>query len=151
MLSAPNTAIVFVAKEYLAYQQEVLRLLAAHVQFDPVTFEPVDRKYTTALKGVLAEGGMTNALQAQALKFAAFHVQTEVKARGLEALELVLPFDEAQMFAEQIALIKKQLGVSTVEIRGSEEVCQDDVPTKQGCKREQAIPAKPSILFVRRS
>jgi leucyl-tRNA synthetase len=147
----PNTAIVFVAKEYLSYQQDVLKLLAANVEFDPVTFEPVDRKYTTALKGVLAEGGLSSALQAQALKFAAFHVQTEVKARGLEALELVLPFDEAQMFLEQITLIKKQLGVTTVEIRGSHEVCEDDVPSKQGCKRELAIPAKPSILFVRRS
>ena len=138
----PSEAVIFVAKEYLPYQCEVLRLLGEFVPLDETTNEPSDKKFISVLKDKLPAG----AAGANALKFAAFHVQTEVKARGKQALETRLPFDEAAMLAEQMSLIKKQLGLQDLRILPSTaDFAEDNLkPTK----REGAIPGKATILFL---
>ena len=139
----PKQAVVFVAKEYLPFQQKVLRMISEAVAFDSATHEPLDKKYIAKLKELLPTG----AESAQALKFAAYHIQNEVKARGVEALELNLPFDESAMLGSQEALIKKQLGVSCLVIAESTNAAFDPQANAK-VKREAAIPARPTIVFM---
>jgi leucyl-tRNA synthetase len=138
----PNEAVIFVAKEYLPYQCDVLSLIGELVPLDSATNEPIDKKWISLLKAKLPAGGAG----ANSLKFASFHMSTEVKARGIQALETSLPFDEAAMLAEQTSLIKRQLGVESLRIVSKDIDLAEDVtkPTK----RELSIPGKATILFL---
>ena len=141
-ISHPSEAVIFVAKEYLPYQQQVLKLLASHVPVNPDTNDPMDKKYISILKDLLPPG----AEGANSLKFAAFHVQTEVKARGASAYELALPFDEGMMLEEQRGLIIKQLGITNLRILSTGEILSQD--TGKPPRREAAVPGKPTVLFL---
>jgi leucyl-tRNA synthetase len=108
--------------------------------------EPVDKKYMSALKEHPEIKALPAPEQVKALKFAAFHMSTEVKLRGKEALELTLPFNEVDMLKEQTGLVAKQLGLTgQVEILAASAECEKD--TLKPTKRESATPGRPTILF----
>lgn len=91
---------------------------------------------------------LSSADQVKALKFAAFHMANDVKLRGKQALELDLPFNEADMLREQTGLVAKQLGLTgQVEVLSASAECDKDV--LKPSKREQATPGRPTILFYR--
>jgi leucyl-tRNA synthetase len=143
----PTDAIIFCAEGYAPFQKAALIALG-QVELDSEN-EPVDKKYMTQLKENSDIKNLSSADQIKALKFAAFHMSNEVKLRGKEALELEIPFNEAEMLNGQTGLIAKQLALSGhVTVQSAVENCEQD--TMKPSKREQATPGKPAILFFRR-
>ncbi len=143
-IEQPTDAIIFVAEGYAPFQRAALIALT-EVETDSEN-EPLDKKYMSALKDHAEIKALPAPDQVKALKFAAFHMSTEVKLRGKEALELALPFNEADMLKEQTGLVAKQLGLSgQVEILLASAECEKD--TLKPTKRESATPGRPSILF----
>ena len=144
VIQNPTDAVIFVAEGYAPFQRAALVALT-EVELDAEN-EAVDKKYMTILKDHAEVKALPAADQVKALKFAAFHMANEVKVRGKQALELDLPFNEADMLREQTGLVAKQLGLTgSVEIMLATAECEKD--TLKPTKREQATPGKPSILF----
>ena len=143
----PTDAIIFCAEGYAPFQRAGLIALT-QVELDSEN-EPVDKKYMSVLKDHPEIKTLSPADQVKALKFAAFHMANDVKIHGAQALELSLPFNEADMLNEQTGLVAKQLGLSgQVEVLPASAECDRDV--LKPSKREQAAPGKPSILFFRK-
>ena len=148
VMEQPTDAVIFVAEGYAPFQRAGLVALN-DVDLDSEN-EPVDKKYMSALKDHSEIKALAGPDQVKSLKFAAFHMSTEVKLRGKEALELSLPFNEADMLKEQTGLVAKQLGLSGhVEIMSANSECERD--TLKPTKRESATPGRPSILFFTKS
>jgi leucyl-tRNA synthetase len=144
MIEPPTDAYIFVAEGYAPFQRAALIALT-NVEVDAEN-EPVDKKYMSALKEHPEIKALPAPEQVKALKFAAFHMSTEVKLRGMEALELTLPFNEVDMLKEQTGLVAKQLGLTgQVEILAASAECEKD--TLKPTKRESATPGRPTILF----
>jgi leucyl-tRNA synthetase len=147
VVESPTDAIIFTAESYAPFQRAALEALAT-VELDAETNEPVDKRFMTALKDHPAIKALPQPDQIKALKFAPFHIANEVKLRGVSALELSLPFNEAEMLSEQTTLIAKQLGLSgTVHVLPASAECTRD--TMKPTKRELATPGHASILFYR--
>ncbi|CAK0868219.1 unnamed protein product [Prorocentrum cordatum] len=95
----------------------------------------------------LKDADFMKAVEKQDMKkvmpFASHAMKTEVKARGREALELELPFDESGMLQDLQEVIKLQLRISTVEIVDADV----EHPRGGDQKRSAATPGKPQILF----
>ena len=142
----PTDAIIFCADGYAPFQRAGLIALGK-VELDSEN-EPVDKKYMSILKDHAEIKELSSADQVKALKFAAFHMANDVKLRGKQALELDLPFNEADMLREQTGLVAKQLGLTgQVEVLSASAECDKDV--LKPSKREQATPGRPTILFYR--
>jgi leucyl-tRNA synthetase len=144
VIETPSDAIIFVAEGYAPFQRAALIALT-QVELDSEN-EPVDHKYMSIIKDHAEIKALPAPDQVKALKFAAFHMANEVKFKGRQALELSLPFNEADMLKEQTGLVAKQLGLSgQVEILAASADCLRD--NLKPSKRESATPGRPSILF----
>lgn len=136
----PTHAIIFVAKNYKPWQMEVLKVLQG-IELNEDN-EPVEKNFMGQLREAESIKAFPKQTMKQAMPFASFVMSKEVKARGAEALELELPFDEAAMLRDLSDVIKSQLGVQELQIVSStEEVGFDS-------QRDAATPAKPQIVFM---
>jgi leucyl-tRNA synthetase len=143
-IEKPTDAYIFVAEGYAPFQRAALIALA-NVELDSEN-EPMDKKYMSIVKDNAEIKALSGTDQVKALKFAAFHMANDVKVQGKQALELSLPFNEADMLKEQTMLVAKQLGLSgQVEILSTSADCDKDI--LKPSKRESAAPGRPSILF----
>jgi hypothetical protein len=75
------------------------------------------------------------------MKFAAF-VGADVRERGTEALELSLPFDQRDVLQQNLAYIKRSLGIKELSVHDPSD------PSAPGPedKKNAALPGKPSIF-----
>jgi leucyl-tRNA synthetase len=137
----PTHAVIFVAKGYKKFQQEMLRLLQ-DVELDEEN-SPVDPGFMNQIKDAECLKSMPKAEAKQALGFAAFTMKTEVKARGRQALEMELPFDELAMLQDLLGVVKRQLGVPNIEIAAADQ----EHPRADAKRRAVAGPGKPLIVI----
>ena len=95
---------------------------------------------TTAFKS------LPKAQQKGVMPFASYVLTVELAARGAEAFELNLPFNEREMLSERLTLIchRDQLGLEDVEIRDSSE---GPVDWDKSEKSANATPGKPTVAF----
>ncbi|OLQ04161.1 Leucine--tRNA ligase, cytoplasmic [Symbiodinium microadriaticum] len=138
----PNKAIVFVAKSYKDWQVDVLKVLQT-VELNAEN-EPVDKNFMGQVRAAENIKDLPKQVMKQVMPFASFVMKQEVKARGSEALELELPFDEAAMLCDLSDVIKAQLGVETLEVVSAAE----EHPLGYDQQRDAAGPAKPQIVFL---
>mmetsp|Transcript_20311 Transcript_20311/g.62827 ORF Transcript_20311/g.62827 Transcript_20311/m.62827 type:complete len:488 (+) Transcript_20311:1-1464(+) len=137
----PTHAVIFVAKGYKQYQQDVMRLLQ-EFELDADN-NPVDKAFMRRIKDAEVLKAMPKEDVKKAMPFASFMMSKEVKARGPEALELQLPFDEAAMLRELAEVIKRQLGVERLEIADADE----EHPRGAERQRLAAGPGTPQVAF----
>eukprot|EP00435_Cladocopium_sp_Y103_P016445 s217_g4.t1 len=140
----PTHAIIFVAKNYKPWQMEVLKVLQG-IELNEDN-EPVEKNFMGQLREAESIKAFPKQTMKQAMPFASFVMSKEVKARGAEALELELPFDEAAMLRDLSDVIKSQLGVQELQIVSSTEGQEDLVGFDS--QRDAATPAKPQIVFM---
>ncbi|CAL1168475.1 unnamed protein product [Cladocopium goreaui] len=136
----PTHAIIFVAKNYKPWQMEVLKVLQG-IELNEDN-EPMEKNFMGQLREAESIKAFPKQTMKQAMPFASFVMSKEVKARGAEALELELPFDEAAMLRDLSDVIKSQLGVQELQIVSSTEEVGFDL------QRDAATPAKPQIVFM---
>jgi len=135
----PTThAVIHVAKEYLPHQQTALKVLASVPLGDGNV--PLDKDFMRALKAHPEIEALPKQFQKLVMGFASFVMNNDVKARGRDALELQLPFDELAMLEERHDLIKRQLGVESLTFKPVVEPTDDP-------KKKVATPGQPTIEF----
>jgi len=137
----PSRAVAFVARGYSPWQQEVLRLLQ-EVELDENN-SPKQKDFMRSIKDADAIKALPKEDLKKAMPFASFMMK-EVQSRGPEALELQLPFDEAQMLRDMAVVIKGQLGIEYFEVAAAEE----EHPCGAEQPRAAAGPGKPQIVFL---
>lgn len=138
----PTHAVIFVARAYKPFQQEMLKLLQK-VELD-ANYDPVDPAFMNKIKDAECMKAMSKDDRKKAMPFAAYVMKTEVKGRGPEALELELPFDEAEMLSDFVELMKKQLGVTSVELASAED---ESHPHANKKLLASVVPGRPEIVF----
>lgn len=135
----PTHAVIYVAKEYLPWQQLALKALQA-LEFDKNGQPPAN--YINTVRASVEEAGMNKKQMKETLGFASFQAK-EVATRGLEALNLATPFDEMQLMLDHKDFICKSLGIQGVEVFDSE----NQHPYDQTERRKMATPTNPIIFF----
>mmetsp|Transcript_15787 Transcript_15787/g.42569 ORF Transcript_15787/g.42569 Transcript_15787/m.42569 type:complete len:1120 (+) Transcript_15787:457-3816(+) len=137
----PSRAVAFVAKGYSQWQQEVLKLLQ-DIELDEQNC-PKQKDFMRSIKDAESIKALPKQDLKKAMPFASFMMK-EVQSRGPEALELQLPFDEAQMLQDMSEVIKSQLGIEEFQIAAAEE----EHPCGADQQRLAAGPGKPQIVFL---
>jgi len=137
----PTRAVIFVAREYKQFQQDILRVLQGF-ELDAEN-SPVDKDFMRKVKDSEALKAMPKQDLKKAMPFASAMMSKEVKVRGPEALELELPFDEAGMLQSLLDVIRGQLGVEDIEVADAEA----EHPLGGENERVAAGPGSPQIAF----
>jgi len=137
----PTHAVIWVAKNYKQYQQDILRVLQ-EIELDAEN-APVDPDFMRTVKNAEVMQGMQKSETKKAMAFASFMMRNEVSARGPTALDLQLPFDEKGMLNDILDVVKAQIGVPNIE------VCDAEIEHPRGCdsQREAATPGNARISF----
>jgi len=141
LVTKPTHAVIWVAKNYKQYQQDILKVLQ-QIELDAEN-APVDPDFMRTVKNAEVMEGMQKTDTKKAMSFASFMMRNEVSARGPAALHLQLPFDEESMLKDILDVVKTQLGVPNIE------VCDAEREHPRGCdsQREAATPGNARIAF----
>jgi leucyl-tRNA synthetase len=132
---APCTKlIVYVAENFLDWQQAVLNVLNAHAQKGG----GFDKDFKKSLMSI-PELQPFKAQSKLLMPFAAFVID-EFPVRGAEAFELKVPFDEVQILKDSVDYINKELAI--------EEMVIEMWPPADVKKLNPATPGKPTLVFV---
>ena len=94
----PTHMVIFVAKAYKQWQQDVLGVLQT-LELDEDN-SPKNKEFMRMLKDSSVMKEMPKANIKKAMPLASFIINQEVKRRGPEALNTELPFDEAGMLRD---------------------------------------------------
>eukprot|EP00931_Biecheleriopsis_adriatica_P065640 TRINITY_DN40132_c0_g1_i1.p1 TRINITY_DN40132_c0_g1~~TRINITY_DN40132_c0_g1_i1.p1 ORF type:complete len:1241 (-),score=317.82 TRINITY_DN40132_c0_g1_i1:51-3773(-) len=138
----PTRAVIFVAKGYKDWQTAVLKVLQQEELNEEN--EPIDKEFMKRVREADSIKDLPKTVMKQVMPFASFVMSKDVKARGREALELELPFDEAGMLRDLSEVIKLQLDLQELEVADAAE----EHPGGYEQQRESAGPAKPQIVFL---
>jgi len=138
---ATNKATIFVAKEYLPFQQTVLKVLD-EIELDENN-EPVEKDYMRKVQAHPDIEAIPKDQKKGVMPFANFVIKGDVKARGKEALELELPFDERAMLEERKDVIMRQLKIDSLAFGVPSDPCEADAKNRRGT----ATPGACVIVF----
>jgi len=136
-----NKATIFVAKEYLPFQQTVLKALD-EIELDENN-EPVEKDYMRKFQAHPDIKAIPKDQAKGVMPFANFVIKGDVKTRGKEALELELPFDERAMLEERKDVIMRQLKIDSLEFGVPSDPCEADAKNRRGA----ATPGSCVIVF----
>jgi len=136
-----NKAVIYVASEYLGWQQQVLQVLQT-IPLDQNSKPPPPKEYMEILKNSPALQAFEKKLLKDALSFADFQMK-EVHERGPDALDLNLPFDERELLLSFKDYISSSLKVEDIEVVDSGSTH----PSDSSDKRLQAVPSRPVVHF----
>jgi len=140
-------AVAYVAKEYKPWQQVILAYLKT-VPLNATKTGPADPKgWSKGLRDSAEFKAFAKDEVKKAMPFAAYIINDEMSSRGMDALDLQLPFDEAGMLDERIDLIKKQLNIEDFKIVIADQAGANKDARDSSEKITMAQPAKPSIVF----
>uniref|UniRef100_A0A0G4FH79 leucine--tRNA ligase n=1 Tax=Chromera velia CCMP2878 TaxID=1169474 RepID=A0A0G4FH79_9ALVE len=139
-----DASVVYVATSYLDFQQTALEMMQQFA-IDPQTND-LPKDFISDLKKSETLKSMPGDVVKKILQFAAFQAK-EVKIRGAAALELSLPFDEADLLRRHSEFVKRSIGVKDLDIWKASE----PHPSDTSDRRTQATPCKPVVHFYSKS
>lgn len=143
-LSKLKRGVVYVAKEYRDWQKTILTFLQG-VPLNEDESGPKDKSFIKELRDLPAFKDFAPEDMKKSLPFASFMMNDEMKIRGKQALELQLPFDERDVLAERVELIKAQLGIQEIIFV---DTAEGKHPDDTSIKIQSAVPGKPQIAFM---
>lgn len=111
----PTTGLIFVNEQYDGWKKECLNILQR--KYDPATdkFAPDQEILSELQASEVGQAGNFKQIQKLCMPFLRFK-KDEVKAVGVHALDLKLPFGEIEVLTENLELIQRQLGLERVEV-----------------------------------
>lgn len=111
----PTTGLIFVNEQYDGWKKECLNILQR--KYDPATdkFAPDQEILSELQASEVGQAGNFKQIQKLCMPFLRFK-KDEVKAVGVHALDLKLPFGEIEVLTENLQLIQRQLGLERVEV-----------------------------------
>ncbi|CAH9084270.1 unnamed protein product [Cuscuta epithymum] len=111
----PMVGLIYVNEEYDGWKMECLNILRRKFNIDSRTFAP-DKEILSELQQCeVAKKGDFKKIQMKCMPFLRFK-KDEVMTVGVGALDLRLPFGEIEVLKTNSGLIKRQLGLETIEI-----------------------------------
>jgi leucyl-tRNA synthetase len=125
----PKTATILAAREYPEWQKRIYQIL--NENYKPDTPELFASNKDLAAK--FAQDPVVKPKAKNAMAFAATIIG-EVKARGAEALQSALTFDELAFLNENVHYIAAVVGLESIELKEEENATT-------------AAPGKPNIIF----
>lgn len=131
----PKKAVVYTSNHYPELQQNIIRIMQEIYSRDP---DAPSNAYISAIK----ELGLPKVGLQKAMQFASFAYK-DYEIRGLDALELNLPFDERNLLEKIEGYARSQLGIDELLIRSSNETIVED----KSQLRESAVPGRPQFFF----
>ena len=139
-----DSCILFVAPEYHEWQQLVLKLMSK--LYESSKPSPPERK--SVVLAVKAEFGNDKKMMEQATKFANTILE-DIVIRQADALELALPYNEADLLEQQKELVLRDVPIQHFEIHLASQVSDDEnnIP-KLGTARK-ASPGKAQPYFYK--
>eukprot|EP00252_Welwitschia_mirabilis_P016916 TRINITY_DN37672_c0_g1_i1.p1 TRINITY_DN37672_c0_g1~~TRINITY_DN37672_c0_g1_i1.p1 ORF type:complete len:1138 (+),score=208.54 TRINITY_DN37672_c0_g1_i1:127-3540(+) len=113
--SKPTVCLVYVAEKYEGWKEECLKILQEKYDQTKHTFAP-DKEILEALKeSSIGQSADFKQILKQCMPFLKFK-KDETLTVGPQVLDVKLPFDEIQVLQENSDLIKRQLGLETLEL-----------------------------------
>eukprot|EP00921_Rhytidocystis_pertsovi_P014052 GHVQ01022884.1.p1 GENE.GHVQ01022884.1~~GHVQ01022884.1.p1 ORF type:complete len:287 (+),score=52.05 GHVQ01022884.1:455-1315(+) len=139
--SGKRRAVAYVSEDYLGWQQVVLK----HLQQVPLgdNMQPPG-DFMTAVKELSENQPWDKQTKKQVMSFASFQMREELPIRGRNALDLRLPFDEAELLRRHEKYICKTLDIDDFDVRPASGEAHPDDKTNN---RMLAIPGKPSLVI----
>ncbi|KAI3968077.1 hypothetical protein MKX01_015597 [Papaver californicum] len=101
----PTIGLIYVNEHYDGWKAECLNILRANFDTEAHQFAP-DSQIQSALK---------QSIQKLCMPFLRFK-KDEALSVGIQALDLMLPFGEIEVFRENLELIKRHLGLEQVQV-----------------------------------
>ncbi|KAL0283596.1 UNVERIFIED_CONTAM: Leucine--tRNA ligase, cytoplasmic [Sesamum radiatum] len=111
----PTVGLIFVNEQYDGWKKECLNILQKKFDRATGTFAPDQEILSELQKSEIGQAGNFKQIQKLCMPFLRFK-KDEVKAVGVQALDLKLPFGEIEVLTENAELIKRQLGLERLEI-----------------------------------
>mmetsp|Transcript_18753 Transcript_18753/g.30824 ORF Transcript_18753/g.30824 Transcript_18753/m.30824 type:complete len:1084 (+) Transcript_18753:230-3481(+) len=131
----PTSAIIYVAQSFPQWRQDLLKTLHKVYLENGNKFPEDLIKQLRDVKSIAAEWKKATTV------FGA--IKSDVIARGLEAFEVSMPFDEKAVLEENLPFICKQLGLVDIQVALASDGTVSD-PEK---KKDLAIPGEPTAYF----
>lgn len=129
----PTEGVLYVAKEYPAWQKTVLIQLRKMYAENNSAF-PDSKQIMNALK---TEETVKKHMK-KLMPFVA-HVKERVKKEGEAAMDLTVPFDETSVLVDNLAYLIKAIELENIEIKPSSEA--------EAKIQEECAPGKPFSVF----
>ncbi|EKX38614.1 hypothetical protein GUITHDRAFT_158495 [Guillardia theta CCMP2712] len=131
-------ATVYVADEFLDWQQAALNVLRSVVDKGE-SFGKDFKKNMMSFPELAPFKAQTKVL----MPFAAFSID-EFEARGPEAFELKVPYDEVRLLTDSIEYLKGELSVEEIEVT---KWPPSDPAVLKNLSNNPATPGKPAVSF----
>ncbi|KAI3458926.1 hypothetical protein Pfo_015589 [Paulownia fortunei] len=111
----PTIGLIFVNEQYDGWKKECLNILQKKFDIATCTFAPDQEILSELQKSEIGQAGNFKQIQKLCMPFLRFK-KDEVKAVGVQALDLKLPFGEIEVLVENSELIQRQLGLERLEV-----------------------------------
>jgi len=131
-LPPPTKAIIFVATEFPVWQQKFISYLRSMVNEETKELPSTDH----IAKAMTVDAELKPNVGA-AMKMMD-EIRADLKEKGLNSLELRLPFEETHLIEENLEYISKAFGLTTVQVLTNDN---------QFKERGNPVPGKPTIVF----
>ncbi|CAA0820552.1 Unknown protein [Striga hermonthica] len=136
----PTTGLIFVNEQYDGWKKECLNILKRKFDSATCTFAPDQEILSELAKSDVGQSGNFKQIQKLCMPFLRFK-KDEVKAVGVQALDLKLPFGEIEVLVENVELIKRQLGLEHLEVVSNADGKRDEM----GIIYEDAVLIKEAV------
>ncbi|KAL3614781.1 hypothetical protein CASFOL_040442 [Castilleja foliolosa] len=145
----PTVGLIFVNEQYDGWKKECLNILKKKFDATSCTFAPDQEILSELRKSEIGQAGNFKQVQKLCMPFLRFK-KDEVKAVGVQALDLKLPFGEIEVLAENVELIERQLGLERVEVLSAMDA---DAVARAGShasvlKSNPPSPGVPTSIFL---
>ncbi|KAG6401905.1 hypothetical protein SASPL_138773 [Salvia splendens] len=145
----PTVCLLFVNEQYDGWKKECLNILQRKYDAATGTFAPDQEILAELQKSEVGQLGNFKQIQKLCMPFLRFK-NDEVKAVGVHALDLKLPFGEIEVLRENLELIQRQLGLERVEVLSAADA---DAVTRAGnhaavLKSNPPSPGVPTSVFL---
>ncbi|XP_042013598.1 leucine--tRNA ligase, cytoplasmic-like [Salvia splendens] len=145
----PTVCLLFVNEQYDGWKEECLNILQRKYDAATGNFAPDQEILAELQKSEVGQSGNFKQIQKLCMPFLRFK-KDEVKAVGVHALDLKLPFGEIEVLRENLELIQRQLGLERVEVLSAADA---DAVARAGnhaavLKSNPPSPGVPTSVFL---
>lgn len=139
----PNTAEVYVVKNFPKWQEEVIEILRSHYDASSQSMTIPDDKIVALIKPIM--GTITDkSILKKVIPFV-MELKAKLVAEGPKILNRALAFDEAAVLAQNMDYITKSIGLISIEVKTDASINDEETAKKF----EASIPGAPAVRFTK--
>lgn len=144
----PSVGLIYVDEQYSGWKRECLEILQRKFDTSTGSFAPDKEILAELQKSDIGQQGNFKQIQKLCMPFLRFK-KDEVVAVGVQALDLKLPFGEIEVLEKNSDLIKRQLGLETLEILSmTDDALERAGPHAAVVRQNPPSPGDPTAIFL---